>query len=64
MTAQKLTKAQAAELLDISVRTLERWGRAGFGPRPQRHGPRLVRYDEAEVLRYQRNGEQALEESA
>lgn len=57
MTAQKLTKAQTAELLDISVRTLERWGRAGFGPRPQKHGPRLVRYDEDEVLAYRREGE-------
>ncbi|MFE5852519.1 helix-turn-helix transcriptional regulator [Streptomyces sp. NPDC056500] len=64
MNAQKLTKAQAAQLLGISVRTLERWGRAGFGPRPQKHGPRLIRYDQAEVLEYQRNGEQALEESA
>ncbi|MGW1503748.1 helix-turn-helix transcriptional regulator [Streptomyces mirabilis] len=58
MTAQKLTKAQTAELLDISVRTLERWGRAGFGPKPQKHGPRLVRYDEDEVLAYRRKGEQ------
>lgn len=57
MTAQKLTKAQTAELLDISVRTLERWGRAGFGPKPQKHGPRLVRYDEDEVLVYRREGE-------
>lgn len=57
MTAHKLTKAQTAELLDISVRTLERWGRAGFGPKPQKHGPRLVRYDEDEVLVYRREGE-------
>jgi predicted site-specific integrase-resolvase len=57
VTAQKLTKVQTAEVLGISVRTLERWGRAGFGPRPQKHGPRLVRYDEEEVMAYRREGE-------
>lgn len=57
MTAQKLTKSQTAELLEISVRTLERWGRAGYGPKPQKHGPRLVRYDADEVMAYRREGE-------
>lgn len=64
MIAQKLTKVETAQQLGISVRTLERWGRSGFGPKPQKHGPRLVRYDEAEVLAYQRSGEQGLGESA
>lgn len=61
MTAQKLTKRQTAELLGISIRTLERWGRAGFGPTPHKHGPRLVRYVESDVTEYLREGEPAKE---
>ena len=57
MTAHFLTKAQAAQLVGVSVRTLERWARAGIGPTPRRHGPRLVRYDEAETLAYLQTGE-------
>ncbi|GGK65434.1 helix-turn-helix transcriptional regulator [Streptomyces flaveus] len=57
MTAQFLTKPQAAELIGVSVRTLERWARAGIGPTPRKHGPRLVRYDRDEALGYLRTGE-------
>lgn len=58
---KKLNKAETAERLGVSVRTLERWGRAGFGPKPQRHGPRLIRYDEDEVQNYLHQGEPARE---
>ncbi|WP_093721017.1 helix-turn-helix transcriptional regulator [Streptomyces sp. DI166] len=62
MTAHFLSKAQTAALFKVSVRTLERWAQAGIGPTPLKHGPRLVRYDNDEVLDYLRNGE--LRESA
>jgi predicted DNA-binding transcriptional regulator AlpA len=58
VTEQTLRKPQAAELLGVSVRTLERWARAGIGPRPRKLGPRLVRYDSGEVLTYRSRGEQ------
>lgn len=54
---QKVTKAEAAKILDVHVRTLERWARAGLGPRQIPLGPRLVRYDRDEVLEYLRTGE-------
>ncbi|MEU6373932.1 helix-turn-helix transcriptional regulator [Streptomyces sp. 7R007] len=57
MTAQFLTRAQTAELVGVSVRTLERWARAGIGPTPRKHGPRLVRYDRDEALAYLQIGE-------
>lgn len=57
MTAQFLTKPQTAELIGVSVRTLERWARAGIGPTPRKHGPRLVRYDRDEALVYLQTGE-------
>ena len=57
VTAHFLSKAQTAALLKVSVRTLERWARAGIGPSPRKHGPRLVRYDSDEVLAYRRDGE-------
>lgn len=52
-----MTKAEVAALYRISIRTLERWARAGIGPRPIQRGPRLVRYDQDEVLSYRRSGE-------
>jgi phage terminase Nu1 subunit (DNA packaging protein) len=52
-----LTKVETADLLKISVRTLERWARAGIGPRQIPFGPRLVRYNRDEVLEYRRTGE-------
>jgi predicted DNA-binding transcriptional regulator AlpA len=58
MTEQMLNKVEAAQLLGVSVRTLERWGRAGIGPRPVKHGPRLVRYCSRDVQSYRLHGEQ------
>lgn len=40
-----LTRAEAADMLKISVRTLERYDSRGCGPGFVRVGPRLVRYD-------------------
>lgn len=50
MTEQdQLTRVEASVVLDVSVRTLERWAQAGIGPQPIKRGPRLVRYNAAEV---------------
>ena len=57
MTEQSISKAQAAGLLGVSVRTLERWNRADIGPRSRKLGPRLVRYDLDEVVDYRNRGE-------
>jgi predicted DNA-binding transcriptional regulator AlpA len=54
---EDLTKGEVASLLRVSARTLERWARAGIGPRQILIGPRLVRYDRTEVLQYRRTGE-------
>lgn len=53
----EMTKAEVARFYRISTRTLERWARAGIGPRQIPRGPRLVRYDSAEVHAYGRDGE-------
>lgn len=47
MSAALLTRAQAAEMLAISPRTLERYDRTGTGPGYVRIGSRMVRYDPA-----------------
>lgn len=46
------TPAQAAEMLGVSIHTLEKWrrpGYEGFGPRYRLHG-RHVRYDPRDLL--------------
>ncbi|TDR95673.1 helix-turn-helix transcriptional regulator [Enterovirga rhinocerotis] len=40
-----ITRAAAAKMLGIGVRTLERYDSTGEGPGFVRVGPRLVRYD-------------------
>lgn len=47
MSGGLLTRPQAAELLGISVRTLERYDGTGVGPGFVRVGPKMVRYDPA-----------------
>lgn len=42
-----LTRPQAADLLGISIRSLERYDRDGSGPGFLRIGPKMVRYDPA-----------------
>ena len=44
-----LSQKQAAELLGLSVRTLERYRRAGIGPTFCRIGSRMVRYREQDL---------------
>jgi predicted DNA-binding transcriptional regulator AlpA len=44
-----LTVQQAAARLQISVDTLNRWRITGEGPPFLKYGPRLVRYDEADL---------------
>lgn len=44
-----LTRTEVARQLEIHTGTLERWARAGIGPRVQKLGPRLVRYAQADV---------------
>lgn len=46
-----LTQAEAAEELNLSERTLERWRIEGKGPRFHRFG-RLVRYGRRDLKRY------------
>lgn len=52
MEQDLILKSETARLFRVSVRTLERWARAGIGPTPIKVGPRLVRYDRAEVDHY------------
>jgi predicted DNA-binding transcriptional regulator AlpA len=47
-----LTRREYAALARVHTDTVKRWARLGVGPRPHRIGPRLVRYDRTEVLRY------------
>jgi excisionase family DNA binding protein len=45
------TKSEVADLLRVSVRTLDRWAAAGEGPRETRLG-QTVRYAESDVKRW------------
>lgn len=47
--ADWLTREEAAVMLQISLKSLERRDRAGLAPRPYRMGPRCTRYSRAEV---------------
>jgi excisionase family DNA binding protein len=49
-----LTVQQAAARLQISVDTLNRWRITGEGPPFLKYGPRLVRYDEADLAAWGR----------
>jgi predicted DNA-binding transcriptional regulator AlpA len=44
-----MTRAELAVLARVDRRTLERWAARGIGPRPIRHGPRLIRYRRSEA---------------
>lgn len=48
----RLTRAEFATLAGVHQDTVKRWARLGIGPKPHKIGPRLVRYDEREVLTY------------
>jgi predicted DNA-binding transcriptional regulator AlpA len=47
-----LTRREYAELARVHLSTVKRWARDGIGPRPRKVGPKLVRYDRAEVLAF------------
>ncbi|MFI7329378.1 helix-turn-helix transcriptional regulator [Streptomyces rubiginosohelvolus] len=47
-----ITKDDYARVADVSPRTIDRWAKRGIGPQPRRLGPRLLRYNRAEVLAY------------
>jgi predicted DNA-binding transcriptional regulator AlpA len=40
---------KAADLLDVSIRTLQEWRRTGDGPRFVRLSPRAVRYRRSDI---------------
>ena len=44
-----LKPSKAAEILNISPRTLETWRRKGIGPPHIAYGSRCIRYDERQV---------------
>lgn len=54
-----LTRSETAGLCRVTVRTLERWARAGIGPRQIQVGLRQKRYLREEVEQYLRTGEKA-----
>lgn len=47
-----ITRREYAALARVHPDTIKRWSRVGIGPKPRKIGPRLVRYDRAEVLAY------------
>ena len=49
MNDQLLTRAETAELLNLSVFTLARWAVNGTGPRFMRINSRVVRYRRSDV---------------
>ena len=49
---KRITRAAAAEILDVSIRTMEEWHKKGFGPKAVKHGVRGVRYIEHEVIAF------------
>lgn len=44
-----MTRDEVAEVARVHRRTLDKWAALGIGPRPIRHGPRLIRYRRREV---------------
>jgi|RhiMetdeSRZDD1v2_1073273.scaffolds.fasta_scaffold2852332_1 excisionase family DNA binding protein len=59
-----LTTEQAAELLQLSPRTLRRWRTEGKGPPYIRLGARRVRYRRGAILDWARAHEQEAEQRA
>lgn len=52
MNAALLTQKQAAELLNVSPRTMENWRLRGGGPRFARIGHRNIRYRGEDIDRW------------
>lgn len=47
-----VTRKEAAEILSVSIKTLEAWASKGIGPQITRLGPKLVRYSIRELNGY------------
>ena len=47
---KRLTRAEAAEFLGLSVRTLENWHRGGLPPKAVKHGKRGIRYLDTDLI--------------
>ena len=52
-----LTRDELAALAGVHRRTLEYWAARGLGPRPIRHGPKLIRYRRGEVQTWLSEGD-------
>lgn len=50
--AERISPQKAALFLGISVRTLEEWRRKKTGPTFVKLGPKLIRYEIAELERF------------
>jgi predicted DNA-binding transcriptional regulator AlpA len=48
-TSRLVSRAEFAQRLGLSVRTLENWEKSGYGPKPFRVGTRTVRYHASEI---------------
>ncbi len=50
--AERVSPKRAAEFLGVSVRTLEEWRKKKTGPAFVKLGPKLIRYELAELERF------------
>ncbi len=50
--AERVSPKRAAELLGVSVRTLEEWRRKKIGPAFVKLGPKLIRYEVRELEQF------------
>lgn len=53
--AARVSPKRAAEILGVSVRTLEEWRRKQIGPAFVKLGPKLIRYEIADIERFLAN---------
>ncbi len=47
-----LKETQVAEMLQVSISTLQKWRMANTGPRFYRFGQRIIRYLESDIKNY------------
>lgn len=53
-TPSFLTDRQVAQLLNVSLALVRKWRQRSAGPKPQKIGGRLVRYELGDVLAFAR----------
>ena len=46
----RVTRAEAADFLNVSIRTLEEWQKKGLPPKAVKHGQRGVRYLHTDLI--------------